>query len=558
MLRPMTIVPRDYQVRTVDEVVDLWSAGRTAVCMGGPTGVGKTVMAGYLAQRMRDDAGGRIAFLTDRLTLIPRTLETFSAMGLSTALIQAGNTSSDARVCTSDVVVVSSQTASARNIRLLDLGVCAAVIDETHAERAATLDWLASGVPIMGMTATPLATWMHRKKDIGYGPYQALVTPLTTQQAIQAGWLRAPVFQVGLGEDPAVTELGRRVGRAGEDWSDSEAESIMSPYTLAIAEAWLELCNRPGGGGGYDGAAPPTLVHASTIEHASALAQAFGHVSGRPDQWRALTEQQDQAETDRIIGRLRNGLITGICAVHKCTVGVDVPDLAVFVSARPTRKLITWAQAVGRTMRPPDGSEEWLQRKTVLDCSGSNAHRFAGSLHSFWHDGAKWPFPKSVSGSGFSGAAPAAGPSCPDHPKIVQSPSAQVCQLCFRPLAKPEPTPEKRRFSVHEVTKRDVAQTILALAQPRCLTSDVGTAAAWARQQVRLLTGEWPREGWPSADWTIKRFADIHPVVRRIVKRNGKSYAVWQGAEASERSPEPPDPERVNIVDHHQEEAQHG
>ena len=103
------------------------------------------------------------------------------------------------------------------------------------------------------------------------------MAPLSTRSLIDDDVLLAPVFRVDI-PDPSEHKdplTGERYTRAGEDWSAEEAEQIMSPHTRAIAAKWRALCDAPASDGGYDGAQPPTIVQAATIDHAGALADAF-------------------------------------------------------------------------------------------------------------------------------------------------------------------------------------------------------------------------------------------------------------------------------------------
>ena len=198
----------------------------------------------------------------------------------------------------------------------------------------------------------------------------------------------------------------------------------MSPHTRAIAAKWRALCDAPASDGGYDGAQPPTIVQAATIDHAGALADAFrraardtsgprrggqardsrerpalddgrssvaehAHASmpaggrgarevggsippARQPIWRVLSARQSNDESRKIMADFRAGLINGLVAVHKLAIGTDAPDATIAVSARPSRSIIVWIQYVGRLMRLPK-SERGNRRVTVLDCAGNGA-----------------------------------------------------------------------------------------------------------------------------------------------------------------------------------------
>ena len=677
---------RPYQRAAVDAVVDAWSAGFHAPVIALPTGGGKTVTAAHLLRDIRDNVGLRTAWLTDREILMEQTRGELEACGLSVALVQAPSWKTPpADVMAADVLLVMVQTARSRGWLPEDLGIGCMVHDEAHIEHGIVRLWLETGIPACGLSATPIAKWMHQETDASvgradpargdrnvnltagkyrqFGPWTGpLVAPLSTRSLINDDVLLAPVFRVDI-PDPAERKdplTGERYARAGEDWSAEEAEQIMSPHTRAIAERWRALCDAPASEGGYDGAQPPTLVQAATIDHAAALADAFrraardrysaarrvegpsicsgsvgqagqgqvrptdagidsrrsappnhasdndggadgsrdsgregeslwigansqvGHPATNPVQlrppssleptvakrktqptgaaqadagstpagrqpiWRVLSARQSTDESRKIMADFRAGKIHGLVAVHKLSIGADAPDATIFVSARPTRSFIVWVQSVGRVIRKPQ-TERGVPCVTVLDCAG-NAHRHAGRLHRFWSDGPKWPFPASPpagagSGQGFDGALPL---PCDDHPTVFHHAGSTVCSVCFKPLREPEPVEEAKTFRADQVSLRELARTVLRLAQDRACRPPLDggeSARKWAWMQVKTLTGRNP-ENWPPADWREREWGDPHPVVRRTIKRNGRSYRTWMEMQPGERM-EKPEQEQV-------------
>ena len=553
---------RPYQRAAVDAVVDAWSAGFHAPVIALPTGAGKTVTAAHLLRGIRDDVGLRTAWLTDREILMEQTRGELEACGLSVAIVQAPSWKTPpADVMAADVLLIMVQTARSRGWLPEDLGVGCMVHDEAHIEHGIVRLWLETGIPACGLSATPIAQWMHRENappGVHFGPWTGpLVAPLSTRSLITDDVLLAPVFRVDI-PDPAERKdplTGERYARAGEDWSAEEAEQIMSPHTRAIAERWRALCDAPASEGGYDGAQPPTLVQAATIDHAGALADAFRRAASRqtrerrivPRIWRVLSARQSNDESRKIMADFRAGRIHGLVAVHKLSIGADAPDATIFVSARPTRSFIVWVQSVGRVIRKPQ-TERGCSRVTVLDCAG-NAHRHAGRLHRFWSDGPRWPFPASPlagagSGQGFDGAFPL---PCDDHPTVFHHAGSTVCSVCFKPLREPEPVEEAKTFRADQVSLRELARTVLRLAQDRACRPPLDggeSARKWAWMQVKALTGRRPRDGWPPADWREREWGDPHPVVRRTIKRNGRAYRTWMEMQPGERL-EKPEQEKV-------------
>ena len=258
---------RPYQDRAVDAVVTAW-ASDPRVCLALPTGAGKTVVAAGLIRTAQAE-GMRVAFVTDRLTLIPQTIRMFESAGLRCAVVQGDNTSGPGEQSAAHVVICSAQTLDARHIDPNDLDVVMTIVDECHVERAVVARWLDMGVCMCGLTATPLARWMPER-------WKQLISPVTTREAIDDDWLLEPTFRAEIVDiEKDVSEyIGSPVGPGG-DWSDDQAAHIMEPHLDAVVTAWKRVVALPAAEGGFDGRAPQTIVQAATVDHAEALAHRF-------------------------------------------------------------------------------------------------------------------------------------------------------------------------------------------------------------------------------------------------------------------------------------------
>ena len=61
-----------------------------------------------------------------------------------------------------DVLLIMVQTLRSRGWMPDDLGVGCMVHDEAHIEHGIIRLWLETGIPACGLTATPVAKWMHQ------------------------------------------------------------------------------------------------------------------------------------------------------------------------------------------------------------------------------------------------------------------------------------------------------------------------------------------------------------------------------------------------------------
>lgn len=529
---------RGYQADAASQVLSAWSDGDRNVCLSMPTGSGKTAAAARIAAAVKAD-GARSAFLTDKLTLLSQTAATMRAGGLSTAVVQ-GDRTETTRLDTADVLLCSSQTLQSRGLLPDDLGVLLGIIDECHGDRDITRRWLASPHVMLGLTATPLARWMTEGAP---APWDRLVQPVTTRDAINAGWLLEPLFRADV-PDPTETVDERPAGGAG-DWSDQQAESIMAPYLDRIVDAWqgmIDLHERDGGLGGYDA---PTIVQACTIRHAECLAEAFTRRTGRP--WCAVTADTGQDASEDAVAAFRAGAVAGLCSVSKLSIGFDAPEAVVLLSARPTNSILAWLQLVGRVMRVP---LRGLHRAVVQDCAG-NAHRHAARLHRFWSNGASWPLGRPEARDPSTGAPPetTAVQPCPDHPTIVQPPGSSVCVVCNQPL-RPVEQPKASRVWRDAIDPEELGRSVIALAQNRLLRGDEpDRVVKWARMQVKTLTGRWPSRSWPAIGPPDPfDLAKPHPVVARLIRTNLKHWRDWQTMDPEDRPSEPP-AERIALAE---------
>ena len=97
-------------------------------------------------------------------------------------------------------------------------------------------------------------------------------------------------------------------------------------------------------------------------------------------------------------------------------------------------------------------------------------------------------------------------------------PDRRSARVCFKPLREPEPVEEAKTFRADQVSLRELARTVLRLAQDRACRPPLDggeSARKWAWMQVKTLTGRQPRDEWPPADWREREWGDPHPVVRR-------------------------------------------
>ena len=316
---------RPYQQRIVDSTLTAWEWSDRVLVVA-PTGSGKTVIAAAIID-LHDAirTSGKVLFLCERLSLVDQAQRELAAAlpHMEIGVMQAE------RDEPGDVIVASQQTIESRG---WPPGIGMVVIDEAHIQRAEIMDGLPD-VPILGLTATPLAAGMAQR-------WQVMVSQVTTRELIDAGHL---VDVEVLTHDDA--DLAAPV-RHWERYAEGRAEGR------------------------------PTIGFAESCEAAFVLADAL------PGPWEVCWHGDSRDERRVKIDGFRAGRLQGLFSVDALGRGFDVPAASCLLACRPLRSLSTWLQQLGRVMRPAPGKGPAL----VLDCAGNWA-RLGGLVLDFWAQG---------------------------------------------------------------------------------------------------------------------------------------------------------------------------
>ena len=314
---------RPYQKRIVESTLTAWDWSDRVLVVA-PTGSGKTVIAAAIIERHLWAAVPRqpVLFLCERLSLVDQA-RTALAAALPNVRIGIGQANRQERGA---VIVASQQTIESRG---WPPAVGLVVIDEAHIQRAEIMDGLPVDVPILGLTATPLAAGMAQH-------WQVMVSQVTTRELIDAGHL-----------------------------VDVEVLTHDEADLAAPVRHWTEHA------GGR-----PTIGFAESCEAAFTLADAL------PGPWEVCWHGDSATERRVKIDGFRAGQLQGLLSVDALGRGLDVPGIGCLLACRPLRSLSTWLQQLGRVMRPAPGKGPAL----VLDCAGNWA-RLGGLVLDFWAQG---------------------------------------------------------------------------------------------------------------------------------------------------------------------------
>lgn len=325
----------------------LLGTGIKRVVCAMPTGAGKTRFAAELVN-MANTRGNRVAFTVPALSLIDQTIEAFENEGIYAINVMQGN--HPRKDPNPKVHVISVQTLAKRERP--DVGMV--IVDECHIRSKVISQWMQDcpSTTFVGLSATPWARGMADE-------WQALVSPVTIQQLIDAGYLSP--FRVFAPSHPDLTTVRVKAG----DYHEGDLSSVMSDNRLVadVVTTWKQRA-----------AGLPTLVFAVDRAHAEKLQAQFAAADVMMGYCDANV---DRVQRKILFDQLAAGKIAGICNVGTLTTGVDA-DIRCVVLARPTKSEMLFVQMIGRALRPAAGKDHAL----ILDHADNHARLgFVTDIH---------------------------------------------------------------------------------------------------------------------------------------------------------------------------------
>ncbi len=337
------IQPRPYQTESLKSVLSEWQHGVNRQLISLPTGCGKTIIFGLVANALKT----KTLILAHREELLTQAEQKIHLVypEAKTGILQAERRNGlDAEIC-----IASVQTATRRTEELSQKGYKLLICDEAHHAPSSSyvkvfdaLGFLSGEDKdklLLGVTATA-----YRKDNVGLGNiFDKIVFERSILAMVTAGYLCPPrALEVKTGAD--ISDVGMQNGDLNIGKLDTK---INTPARNAlVARTYLEYGeNRHG------------VVFCATVDHALNVADAF-----RDKGITCEAVYGDMSGDDRkdVLTRYENHEIQILTNCGVLTEGWDVPDTDIVMMARPTGSRGLYTQCVGRGLRLAPGKKDCL------------------------------------------------------------------------------------------------------------------------------------------------------------------------------------------------------
>ena len=332
---------RGYQLRAVDELREAIRRHKSAVYVL-PTGGGKTLVAGLIAQRVTERSG-QVMLVVHRRELVKQAVDTLTELvpGLALGVEAPGWPSmpwAPLQIC-----MVQSMVRRAHVARMRPSIV---IWDEAHHVRAATweraMSWWPS-VAHLGLTATP-----ERLDGKGLGAhFGAMVEGPSIQRLVADDWL-APCRTLTV---PSSLDLSGLTRNKRGEYGAAIGQRITAGVIADAADAYARYAS--GRQAIFFGV---NRDHSRrVVERLKADGVKAAHVDG----------EDHAARRDRIMAEFRDGAIQVVGNCDLVSEGFDAPGCSAIIMGSPTRSITRYLQMAGRAMRPGPGKQA-----LILDLAG--------------------------------------------------------------------------------------------------------------------------------------------------------------------------------------------
>jgi superfamily II DNA or RNA helicase len=334
-----SLTARPYQVEALDSIRNHYSRGEKRVLLHMPTGSGKTFLFSMMLKKIHER--GKKAFIVVRgRALVDQASQRLFREGVPHGVVMAGHW--NYKPC-ENIQVCSIDTLYRRKIKLpADM----IVIDEAHMAASRTYRELIDMYPeafFLSVTATPYvkAGLKHLADHV--------VHPISVEKLMEQGYLVRPrYFSFPTDVNLDSVEIDKKTG----DYNQIQlGEAVNKSATLCgdIVKHWLKHARDR-----------PTIAFAVNVKHSKAIANRFKDAGIRAEH---IDNGTLEDERRWILKELADGKIKVVSNVGILCTGVDIPEVAALILARPTQSKNLFIQQVGRGTRPHNNKSDFV----VLD-----------------------------------------------------------------------------------------------------------------------------------------------------------------------------------------------
>lgn len=402
---------RQYQRHTLDEIYawfESHQSGHPVAVL--PTGAGKSIIvAAFIQEALQSWPETRVLMLTHVKELLEQNYEKILEIWPD-APIGIFSASIGQKVLTEPITFAGIQSIHKHPEKLGHVDLI--LIDECHLlnnkqegiYRAfiTALERINPSLRVIGLTATPYRLGQGYLTEGADALFTDIIEPTSIEQLVYDGYL-APLRSK---HTAAMIDVSG-VRKQGGEYKAGELETAAMRHNAGIvAETNLRASH-----------CRSILVFASGVDHAYALAEAFGG--------RCITGETPKAQREEIIDAFKSGALRVLANANVLTTGFNHPDLDCIVLARPTMSPGLYVQMAGRGMRIKSHVDHCL----VLDFAGCVAQ----------HGPITQVVPPDKKG-GKPGDAPIK--TCPECMELLHL-SVMVCPSCGFEFPKPEPPKAK-------------------------------------------------------------------------------------------------------------------
>jgi len=321
---------RDYQIKAVDDTFRLFDAGAKGVLNALATGMGKSAIAGFMAQRMDS-----FLFVVDREELAFQSQKTFQAITGRQVYLECGSEYKAYRTAPNAKCVVAMSQSMIRRKEAYKPDRFEYIFeDECHHSvsptRTAIRDYFTGKRGVIGFSATP-----QRLDGKAAGMvYDQVAMKMSFLDGVDLGWLVPFKSRV-----VSCHDMDLRQFKGSSEYSDKELRKQIEKDAVIehIARKTIAIA---------DGR--QTVIFARTVEQSQKIQQylkSIGeratHVDGKMHRYMRRDRLHQFAE--------RN--FQFVCNCGLIEEGVDVPGIEVVSMAAPMRSTGRFMQRVGRGSR---------------------------------------------------------------------------------------------------------------------------------------------------------------------------------------------------------------